>query len=218
MTPSPAHPRDARAERDLERQLKALHAEALRWATACADGDADEGADLLQEAYLLLLDGRARFEGRSSLKTWLFGLLRGLAANHRRALRRRLLLLARRAHELARALHGAGAGEEGAGAGEGGDPLSSLAAREERAGEQEALESALALLSARQRQVIELVLTHDLTVEEAAAVMGVGVGSARTHYARAKERLARHLGAPEPDPNPAARPQEGYTQEGYADV
>jgi len=197
MPPTPLAPR---AARDLAPQLRALHADALRWATACADGDPDEGADLLQEAYLRLLDGRARFEGRSSLKTWLFGLIRGLAANHRRALRRRLRLLARRAHELAGALHGGGAAA---------DPLSRLAREEELAAGRAAVDEALAPLSARQRAVVELVWAHGLTVEEAAGVLGVGVGSARVHFARAKERLAEAQGALPPIPPRPASPQEG---------
>ncbi len=59
------------------------------------------------------------------------------------------------------------------------------------------LDAALALLPRRQREVIELRLQHEMTIEAAADALGISIGSARVHYARAKERLRRLIGEEE---------------------
>ena len=56
-------------------------------------------------------------------------------------------------------------------------------------GYRKVIDKALGSLSSRQSEVARLVFYHDLTIEEAATVQGISVGSARQHYARAKDHL-----------------------------
>lgn len=131
---------------------------------------------MLQDSYLKVLDGRAVFRGEAAFRTWLFGVVRRTAAEHRRNLLRRLTTPWRAdAHDAAT---------------ETVDVVQSLQDRERT----DRLRAALVRLPRRQREVLHLVFQHGVTVEAAAAVMGVSVGSARTHYARGKARLRVLLG------------------------
>ncbi|HEY5656985.1 MAG TPA: sigma factor [Myxococcota bacterium] len=65
---------------DLEPQLEALHPASFAWATRCCGGNPEEAEDVLQATCLKLLDGKARYRGRSSLETWLFSVIRTTAA------------------------------------------------------------------------------------------------------------------------------------------
>jgi RNA polymerase sigma-70 factor (ECF subfamily) len=47
-------------------------------------GDPWEADDLTQETFLVLADGRAKFEGRSQFYTWLYGILLNLERSRRR--------------------------------------------------------------------------------------------------------------------------------------
>jgi RNA polymerase sigma-70 factor (ECF subfamily) len=69
---------------ELEQQLEELHPVSFAWALGCCGRDRGDAEEVLQETYLKILDGKARFNGRSALKTWLFAVIRRTAAAHRR--------------------------------------------------------------------------------------------------------------------------------------
>ena len=171
MIAQPADPDAIRA------QLETLHPESFAWALVCCAFDPTEAEDVLHMTYLKILDHRARYAGRSAFKTWLFGVIRFTAREHRRwAWLRRL----RRAPiEDAELQHTADASPDEA------------AARSEIVAQ---VQAACERLPARQREVIMLVFHHELALDEAAGVMGVSPGSARKHYQRGKEQLRSLLG------------------------
>ena len=162
---------------ELERELGQLHSESWGWALACCGRDRAVAEDVLQTAYLRIISGRARFNGDSSLKTWVFGVIRLTA---RGELRRRWLW--RRRADSETAIDFA-------------DPTHGADLVLEESDRRARLIRALNSLSRRQKEVLQLVFYHDMTIEEAAAIMKVSIGSARTHYERGKKALARKLGS-----------------------
>lgn len=158
------------APREIEGELERLHTASFTWALACCGRNREEAQDVLQTSYLKVLDGRAKFGGHSSFKTFLFGVIRKTASEARRRNALRSLLLA----------------DWGRGLG----ALPSKGGPEDRL----TLLSAIASLPRRQRQVLQLVFYVGATVEEAAETLAISVGSARVHYDRGKKRLARLVG------------------------
>src|SRR5262245_62382199 len=69
---------------ELTAQLEAHHASSYGWALACCRRDPSEAEEVLQSVYLKVLEGKARFDGRASFKTWLFAVIRKTASDHRR--------------------------------------------------------------------------------------------------------------------------------------
>ncbi len=153
---------------DLESSLATLHEASFGWARSCCGGDADEGADVLQTAYAKLIAGQAVFAGRSSFRTWLFGVIRLTALETRRKRTRDLSAPEwTEAHSV--------------------EPTAVV--QLEEAEQTATLQAALVQLPDRQREVVHLVFYQGLSVAEAADVMELSVGSARVHYDRAKKRL-----------------------------
>ena len=157
---------------ELEAQLSRLHHHSFGWALSCCGWDEADAEDVLQTTYLKVISGRAHFEGRSVFRTWLFGVIRQTAREHHRRARSER----ERAERLAGQVGHTAAGQPAD------DPA-------ERAEKSRMLLEALDELPARQREVLHLVFYQGLTVQEAADVMEVSVGSARVHYDRGKKRL-----------------------------
>jgi RNA polymerase sigma-70 factor (ECF subfamily) len=165
-------------EDTLRAWLEAHHAQSWSWALACCRGKVAQAEEALHLTYHKVLDHRARFDGRSSFKTWLFGVIRLTALDQRRWSWRRWMRWAPLAEAETRAdLRPAAP-----------DSL----ADDERCAQ---VRTALNGLAARQAEVLRLVFYHDLTLDEAAVAMGVSPGTARTHYERGKAKLRQRLAA-----------------------
>ena len=163
---------------DLATQVQALHPQCFGWAMTCCGRRREDAEDLLQDVYVGVIENGLKFDGHSTLKTWLFGVIRQKArARSRRDHLRALLGVTHAARIDVPAPAPA--------------PDDDAVASERR----DRTRRALGRLATRQREVLLLVFYHDLTIEEAAKVMHVSLGSARVHYQRGKQRLATLLDA-----------------------
>jgi len=145
-------------------ELERLHKASFGWAMSCCGWNRSDAEDVLQSVYVKILEGRATFDGRSSFKTWLFAVIRRTALDQRR---RNILRTLSQLAFLSR---------------NGSTPQS-------HATDLDSLSSVLRTLPARQQEVLHLVFYQDMTIEEAARVMDISVGAARTHYHRGKQAL-----------------------------
>jgi RNA polymerase sigma-70 factor (ECF subfamily) len=157
---------------NMREELERLHTASFGWAMACCGHRRPEAEDVLQSAYLKILDGRARYAASASFRTWLFSVIRNTALEARRRGWLRDTLLARWHREMASEHTGPGADATVA-------QIESL----------RRIRAAIGALSQRQQEVLHLVFYQDLTVEEAAQILSLSVGSARTHFERGKARL-----------------------------
>ncbi|MDK3256345.1 sigma-70 family RNA polymerase sigma factor [Blastococcus capsensis] len=142
------------------------------WRLCAALGDRQSADDLTQETYLRAFAGLHRFEGRSSLRTWLLAIARRVCADAVRSRRRRPTLV--RAVDAADIEMSDGA---------------------DRVGEQAAVDDLLARLDRDRREAFVLTQLLGLPYAEAAAVAGCPVGTIRSRVARARTDLMAALGA-----------------------
>jgi RNA polymerase sigma-70 factor (ECF subfamily) len=150
--------------------LEAIHSHVYGWALSRCEFDRAAAEDLMQQAYVEVLSGGARFNNKSSLKTFVFGVVQNLANSRFRRIATRLRLLRQDAQ---------GAHQEAVDVVEPDD--------------NERVWPAVKALPQRQRDIIELVFCREMTIEEASKVMGVSTGTGRVHYDRAKKALRSRL-------------------------
>jgi RNA polymerase sigma factor (sigma-70 family) len=161
---------------ELKRELEKLHNASFGWALICCRRNRAEAEEVLQTVYLKIFEGKAVYRGECKLQTWLFAVIRKTAiSEHRKALVRTLTLIADSQSKLA--------GTDNV------QPEEDF----ERSEIQKRFRQALESLPARQRETLHLVFYQDLSLREAAQVMGVTIGSARRHYERGKMRLREAL-------------------------
>jgi RNA polymerase sigma factor (sigma-70 family) len=159
---------------ELRDQLEKHHREGYGWALMCCSRNPTEAENVLQTVYLKVLEGRARFDGKSAFKTWLFAVIRKTAIDYRRREMLRRLRLMQHHEATAHVSYRSRFDDE-----------------VYRAEVQTLFRQALAALPRRQQQVLHLVFSHDLSLAEVARVLGISIGSVRTHYERGKKQL-RH--------------------------
>ncbi len=150
----------------------------LRVARSLSASDAD-AEDLVQESLIRAYRGLDRFDGRHP-RAWLLTILRNTNIN----LHRRQRPVLADDWELTHAARPAFGSAEQASAED------SFVAEELDA----ALGQALAGLDPRFRSAMVLVDIHDLSYAEAAAVLGVPVGTVMSRLSRARDRVRRALG------------------------
>ena len=147
------------------------------WRLCAALGDRDTADDLTQETYLRAFGALHRFEGRSSLRTWLLSIARRVCADAVRSRRRRRLTLV----------------------GDDGDleTMSSAVPSRDPVAQGVAVTDLLARLDADRREAFVLTQFLGLPYAEAAEVAGCPVGTIRSRVARARADLVDLLGGAE---------------------
>jgi RNA polymerase sigma-70 factor (ECF subfamily) len=141
------------------------------WRLCAALADRASADDLTQETYLRAFGALHRFEGRSSLRTWLLAIARRVCADALRSRRRRLTVVRAEPTDV----------EVSDGA--------------DRVGEQAAVRDLLGRLERDRREAFVLTQLLGMPYAEAAEVVGCPVGTIRSRVARARADLVEALQA-----------------------
>lgn len=135
-------------------------------------GDPNDAADIAHEALLEVWKRAERFEGRSSLKAWIYSIARYKAIDRNR-----------------RAVRVLYTDEEPQLVDDGADAEAVVSASEDAV----AVQAAMQTLSEAHRRVIHLAFFEDMSYKDIAAIEGCPVGTVKTRILHAKRGLAHAL-------------------------
>lgn len=156
---------------EFQREIESLHSAAFNWAVMCTSYDRALAEDMLQESYCKALAKWEQHDSTSSLKAWLFTIIRNTCIDHFRKKSRKqdgkkLYLEQAKFYK-----------------------TSTQQKRLQSANDREKFLEYLKELSPREREVIDLVYYQQLKLKEAAEVMNVQLDSVSGYLKRAKEKL-----------------------------
>lgn len=138
--------------------------------------DASDVADLIQNTFVACVEGRERFEGTGAFKSYLLGIAYRLLCHHYRSKRRmaaRIELASVSAADLAPS------------------PTEDIADRQD----ERLFLAAIRMIPVEHQTLLELVYWEEFTAADAAAVLGIPVGTAKSRIRRARELLREALAA-----------------------
>ncbi len=138
---------------------KNLHQEAYLWARQSCNYNDEYAKEVMQLVYLKILEGKAKFNQKSNVKTWLFSIIRYTAIDYMKHIITYDLI----ENIVDRAEEAPYVGKD--------------------------YKEILAQLPERQHQVLLLVFYHDMRLHQVAKILNISIGSVRTHYERGKKKL-----------------------------
>ncbi len=162
---------------ELKVKLEALHTLSFAWALRCCGEHTADAQDVLQNTYVKILAGKARFKQQSSFKTWLFSVIKYTAIDHYKAQERSKVVLLDNWEQPKKLSFES--------------PPLEVAGKDHP--QRRLFLKGLKQLSKQQQQVLHLVFYQSCTIAEAASIMNIQVGTARTHYERGKKQLKKWL-------------------------
>ena len=166
-------------------RLVALHEHMVFNLAFRLTGDPEEAKDVAQDVFLQVYRMLGRFQGRSSLKTWIYRIVVNQCHNRRRFWKRRFKDRSRPLEDMTPADE-ARCSE---GQAEAASPYEELRRREAK----RTVQAALLELSFEHRAILLLREVEGLSVEQVAESLGLPEGTVKSRLSRAREALRHRL-------------------------